>query len=91
MGKSQSMMEKSESFISSSTMSSISNRSAKVGSAREIEKPALKCPMNHLLQGDETPHQYFKCNICRQNIGKGLMKYSCRPCDFDACTNCITT
>lgn len=52
MGKSQSIMEKSESFISNSTMSSISNKSAKVGSARrEIEKPVLKCPKSHLLLG----------------------------------------
>jgi ubiquitin len=44
------------------------------------------CPVGHALQDAEAAHGGYSCDSCRKRIARGAMIRSCRPCDYDVCS-----
>ena len=48
----------------------------------------MVCEHGHALDGFETPHAGFVCDVCEQDLPPHAQTYRCRTCDFDICNSC---
>jgi hypothetical protein len=65
----------------------LSSKSVKVEGS--ILKEDHKCPRGHVMEESIAHHPRFRCNICRSMIPLNGKKLTCKPCDFDVCSNCL--
>src|SRR5205085_930635 len=50
---------------------------------------SIRCPNQHVLTTSNTPDDTWYCNDCDEYQETNTPLYSCQPCDFDLCTNCM--
>ncbi|ETO30832.1 poly ADP-ribose polymerase, partial [Reticulomyxa filosa] len=64
------------------------NSQVPVNSQSQQRLSGVVCPNNHSLTSFRAPHQYFICDVCKQNVATNDLLYGCRSCNWDMCVPC---